>query len=144
MLDLKFLGTESRPVIICQSPFSVGLTRWVTSVIKLYSLYIRTIFVSVVVTEADQGAVSLSTMDCPTGRRTILPCYLSIAEWSESVVLIETAPWYPALSQWLKIVFCKLLRVPAGDLYETYTSCVAPGRWRLRWHIIYLHLNAIW
>ena len=27
-----------------------------------------------------QGPVSISTTDCPTGRRTILPCYLSIAE----------------------------------------------------------------
>ena len=32
------------------------------------------------------GPVSVSTTDCPTGRRTILPCYLglSIAEWSDA------------------------------------------------------------
>ena len=30
-----------------------------------------------------QGAVSISTTDCLTGRWTILPCYLSIAEWSD-------------------------------------------------------------
>ena len=31
-----------------------------------------------------QGPVSISTTDCPTGRRTILPCYLPIAEWSDA------------------------------------------------------------
>ena len=39
--------------------------------------------------------VSISTTDCPTGRRTFHPCYLSIAEWSDpslSVMLIETPP----------------------------------------------------
>ena len=30
------------------------------------------------------GGVSLTATDCPTGRRTILPCYLSIAEWSDA------------------------------------------------------------
>ena len=30
------------------------------------------------------GCVSLTATDCPTGRRTILPCYLSIAEWSDA------------------------------------------------------------
>ena len=30
----------------------------------------------------DQGGVSLTATDRPTGRRTILPCYLPIAEWS--------------------------------------------------------------
>ena len=28
------------------------------------------------------GDVSISMMDRPIGRRTIVPCYLSIAEWS--------------------------------------------------------------
>ena len=31
-----------------------------------------------------QGYVSINTTDRPTGRRTILPCYLSIAEWSDA------------------------------------------------------------
>ena len=30
-----------------------------------------------------QGPVSINTTDHPTGRRTIVPCYLSIAEWSD-------------------------------------------------------------
>ena len=33
-------------------------------------------------TRPGQGSVSISTTDCPTGRQTILPCYLSTAEWS--------------------------------------------------------------
>ena len=31
-----------------------------------------------------QGHVSIRTTDRPTGRRTILPCYLSIAEWFDA------------------------------------------------------------
>ena len=32
--------------------------------------------------EGHQEAASLTATDRPTGRRTIVPCYLSIAEWS--------------------------------------------------------------
>ena len=38
------------------------------------------------------GPGSISTTDCLTGRRTILPCYLSIAEWSDPSCLLKRAP----------------------------------------------------
>ena len=51
-------------------------------------------YVGPVLIVAFQGPVSISTTDCPTEQRTIVPCCLSIAEWSVgwSVVLIQTGP----------------------------------------------------
>ena len=46
------------------------------------------------------GGRFISITDCPTGRRTILPCYLSIAEWSDPGRKSESrrrfCPWFSA------------------------------------------------
>ena len=66
------------------------------------------------------GPVSISTMECPTERRAIVPCYLSIAEWSvgQSVVLIETAP----RSQYLEFypIFRFVQKLGKGNAIKQY------------------------
>ena len=82
------------------------------------------------------GPVSISTTDCPTGRRIIVPCYLSIAEWSD--VLIETppgacfnkhddcptgrriiVPCYLSIAEWSDV----LIETPPGACFNKHDDC---------------------
>ena len=65
---------------------------WITRSKGICNIYCRLKWTNIRIIRtrslSSQGPVSISTTDCPTGRRILLPCYLC-----QFVVLTETGPW---------------------------------------------------
>ena len=76
----------------------------------------------------------LTVTDLPTGQRTILPCYLSMAEWS------VTGPWSVNVADlWVLVIWTPWSRSPAPNTLtdpcprppptHLNTQATAPSRW---------------